>query len=104
MSGQYGFCNDGVSSSTANVQDVNARDAEKLLQRKPKPIDPKKRGDKRKVESRWFYVEKYGNTNISYVWFPPNIITGEFIHLIFKFCIIMIDLQKNVRSSFTRKS
>lgn len=48
--GHYGFSNGGVSSSTANIQDVSARDAEKLLQRKtPNPLTPK-RGE---IKEEW---------------------------------------------------
>lgn len=51
----YGFSNDGASSSTANVQDVSARPAEEPPQRKtPEPTESKKRGEKRKADSgKW---------------------------------------------------
>lgn len=49
----YGFSNGGVSSSTANVQDVSAGDAEKLLQRKPPNALIPKRGEvKEEMASR----------------------------------------------------
>ncbi|XP_059943892.1 HIV Tat-specific factor 1 isoform X2 [Mesoplodon densirostris] len=74
----YGFSNDGASSSTANVQDVSARTAEEPPQRKsPEPSDTKKRGEKRKTESG----------------LPPDITVDEFIQLMSKFGIIMRDPQ-----------
>ena len=48
----YGFSNDGASSSTASVQDVSARTSEEPPQRQPpEPSDLKKKGEKRKAES-----------------------------------------------------
>lgn len=46
----YGFPNDGVCSSTANVQVVRARDAEELLQRKTTNLLLPKRGE---IKERW---------------------------------------------------
>uniref|UniRef100_A0A2K5Q9W7 Uncharacterized protein n=1 Tax=Cebus imitator TaxID=2715852 RepID=A0A2K5Q9W7_CEBIM len=46
----YGFSNDGASSSTAHVQDVHARTAEEPPQEKARePTDPRKKGEKRKA-------------------------------------------------------
>ncbi|KAK2084003.1 HIV Tat-specific factor 1 [Saguinus oedipus] len=74
----YGFSNDGASSSTANVQDVHARTAEEPPQEKaPEPTDPRKKGEKRKAESG----------------LPPDITVDEFIQLMSKFGIIMRDPQ-----------
>ncbi|XP_059943891.1 HIV Tat-specific factor 1 isoform X1 [Mesoplodon densirostris] len=90
----YGFSNDGASSSTANVQDVSARTAEEPPQRKsPEPSDTKKRGEKRKTESGWFHVEEGRNTNVYVSGLPPDITVDEFIQLMSKFGIIMRDPQ-----------
>ncbi|XP_034855908.1 HIV Tat-specific factor 1-like [Mirounga leonina] len=90
----YGFSNDGASSSTANVQEVSARTAEEPPQRKtPEPSDPKKRGEKRKAESGWFHVEEDRNTNVYVSGLPPDITVDEFIQLMSKFGIIMRDPQ-----------
>lgn len=90
----YGFSNDGASSSTANVQDVDARPAEEPPQRKnPEPTDSKKRGEKRKAESGWFHVEEDRNTNVYVSGLPPDITLDEFIQLMSKFGIIMRDPQ-----------
>lgn len=90
----YGFSNDGASSSTANVQDVNARPAEEPPQNKnPEPTEPKKRGEKRKAESGWFHVEEDRNTNVYVSGLPPDITLDEFIQLMSKFGIIMRDPQ-----------
>uniref|UniRef100_A0A671FFL6 17S U2 SnRNP complex component HTATSF1 n=1 Tax=Rhinolophus ferrumequinum TaxID=59479 RepID=A0A671FFL6_RHIFE len=90
----YGFSNDCVSSSTANVQDVSASPAEELPQRKPpEPIDSKKKGEKRKAESGWFHVEEDRNTNVYVSGLPPDITVDEFIQLMSKFGIIMRDPQ-----------
>ncbi|KAG8507184.1 HIV Tat-specific factor 1, partial [Galemys pyrenaicus] len=85
----YGFSNDGASSSTATVQDGSARTVEEPPQRKtPEPNDPKKKGEKRKTES--------GNcvsfpSNVTGL--PPDITVDEFIQLMSKFGIIMRDPQ-----------
>lgn len=90
----YGFSNDGPSSSTANVQDVNARPTEEPPQRKtPEPTDPRKRGEKRKAESGWFHVDEGRNTNVYVSGLPPDITVDEFIQLMSKFGIIMRDPQ-----------
>ncbi|XP_035582165.1 HIV Tat-specific factor 1-like [Zalophus californianus] len=90
----YGFSNDGASSSTANVQEVSAKTAEEPPQRKtPEPSDPKKRGEKRKAESGWFHVEEDRNTNVYVSGLPPDITVDEFIQLMSKFGIIMRDPQ-----------
>ena len=90
----YGFSNDGASSSTASVQDVSARTAEEPPQRKtPEPSYPKKRGEKRKAKSGWFHVEEDRNTNVYVSDLPPDTTVDEFIQLMSKFCIIMRDLQ-----------
>uniref|UniRef100_A0A2K6S8X1 17S U2 SnRNP complex component HTATSF1 n=1 Tax=Saimiri boliviensis boliviensis TaxID=39432 RepID=A0A2K6S8X1_SAIBB len=90
----YGFSNDGVSSSTANVQDVHARTAEEPTQEKaPEPTDSGKKGEKRKAESGWFHVEEYRNTNVYVSGLPPDITLDEFIKLMSKFGIIMRDPQ-----------
>uniref|UniRef100_A0A2K5Q7I5 Uncharacterized protein n=1 Tax=Cebus imitator TaxID=2715852 RepID=A0A2K5Q7I5_CEBIM len=61
----YGFSNDGASSSTAHVQDVHTRTAEEPPQEKARePTDPRKKGEKRKAESGWFHVEEDRNTNV----------------------------------------
>ncbi|TKC43508.1 hypothetical protein EI555_016377 [Monodon monoceros] len=92
----YGFSNDGASSSTASVQDISARTTEEPLQRKtPKPSYPKKRGEKRKAESGWFHVEDR-NTNVYVSDLPPDITVDEFIQLMSKLCIIMRDLQTRI--------
>ncbi|XP_004457557.1 17S U2 SnRNP complex component HTATSF1 [Dasypus novemcinctus] len=88
----YGFPNNGASSSTANVQDVTARTVEEPPQRKaPEPTDPKKRGEKRKADSGWFHVEEDRNTNVYVSGLPPDITVDEFIQLMSKFGIIMRD-------------
>lgn len=90
----YGFSNDGASSSTANVQDVNARPAEEPPQRKnPELSDSRKRGEKRKADSGWFHVEEDRNTNVYVSGLPPDITLDEFIQLMSKFGIIMRDPQ-----------
>ncbi|XP_035886907.1 HIV Tat-specific factor 1-like [Phyllostomus discolor] len=90
----YGFSNDGAYSSTANVQDVSVRPAEKPPQRKiPEPTDSQKRGEKRKAESGWFHVEEDRNTNVYVSGLPPDITVDEFIQLMSKFGIIMRDSQ-----------
>ncbi|XP_047392903.1 HIV Tat-specific factor 1 [Sciurus carolinensis] len=90
----YGFSNDGASSSTANVQDANTRTVEEPPQRKtPEPADPKKKGEKRKAESGWFHVEEDRNTNVYVSGLPPDITVDEFIQLMSKFGIIMRDPQ-----------
>ena len=90
----YGFSNDGASSSTANVQDVSVRPAEKPPQRKiPEPTDHQKRGEKRKAESGWFHVEENRNTNVYVSGLPPDITVDEFIKLMSKFGIIMRDSE-----------
>ncbi|KAM5315351.1 LOW QUALITY PROTEIN: 17S U2 SnRNP complex component HTATSF1-like [Glossophaga mutica] len=90
----YGFSNDDASSSTANVQDVSVRPAEKPPQRKiSEPTDPQKRGEKRKAESGWFHVEEDRNTNVYVSGLPPDITVAEFIQLMSKFGIIMRDSQ-----------
>ncbi|KAL0588303.1 HIV Tat-specific factor 1-like protein [Plecturocebus cupreus] len=90
----YGFSNDGASSSTANVQDVHARTAEEPPQEKaPEPTDPRKKGEKRKAESGWFHVEEDRNTNVYVSGLPPDITVDEFIQLMSKFGIIMRDPQ-----------
>ncbi|XP_058392817.1 HIV Tat-specific factor 1 [Diceros bicornis minor] len=90
----YGFSNDGASSSTADVQDVGTRTVEEPPQRQtPEPSDPKKRGEKRKAESGWFHVEEGRNTNVYVSGLPPDITVDEFIQLMSKFGIIMRDPQ-----------
>ncbi|XP_006160767.1 HIV Tat-specific factor 1 [Tupaia chinensis] len=90
----YGFSNDGASSSTANVQDVDSRTVEEPPQRiPPEPADPRKRGEKRKNESGWFNVEEDRNTNVYVSGLPPDITVDEFIQLMSKFGIIMRDPQ-----------
>ncbi|KAF6090614.1 HIV-1 Tat specific factor 1 [Phyllostomus discolor] len=90
----YGFSNDGASSSTANIQDVSASPAEEPPQRNaPEPTDPKKRGEKRKAESGWFHIEEDRNTNVYVSGLPPDITVDEFIQLMSKFGIIMRDPQ-----------
>lgn len=90
----YGFSNDGASSSTVNVQDANTRTAEEPPQRKtPEPSDPRKKGEKRKAESGWFHVEEDRNTNVYVSGLPPDITVDEFIQLMSKFGIIMRDPQ-----------
>ncbi|XP_003940786.2 17S U2 SnRNP complex component HTATSF1 [Saimiri boliviensis] len=90
----YGFSNDGASSSTTNVQDVHARTAEEPPQEKaPEPTDPRKKGEKRKAESGWFHVEEDRNTNVYVSGLPPDITVDEFIQLMSKFGIIMRDPQ-----------
>ncbi|XP_011739208.2 17S U2 SnRNP complex component HTATSF1 [Macaca nemestrina] len=90
----YGFSNDGASSSTANVEDVHARTAEEPPQEKAsEPTDPRKKGEKRKAESGWFHVEEDRNTNVYVSGLPPDITVDEFIQLMSKFGIIMRDPQ-----------
>ncbi|KAM8753191.1 17S U2 SnRNP complex component HTATSF1 [Rhynchonycteris naso] len=90
----YGFSNDGASSSSTDVQDVNARPDEESPQRKtPEPTDSKKRGEKRKPESGWFHVDEDRNTNVYVSGLPPDITVDEFIQLMSKFGIIMRDPQ-----------
>ncbi|KAM9577292.1 17S U2 SnRNP complex component HTATSF1 isoform 1-T2 [Trichechus inunguis] len=90
----YGFSNDGASSSTANAQDVSAGNAGEPPQRKPpEPTEPKKKGEKRKAESGWFHVEEDRNTNVYVSGLPPDITVDEFIQLMSKFGIIMRDPQ-----------
>ncbi|XP_077002577.1 17S U2 SnRNP complex component HTATSF1 [Tamandua tetradactyla] len=90
----YGFSNNGASSSTATVQDMSARTAEEPSQKKaPEPTDPKKRGEKRKADSGWFHVEEDRNTNVYVSGLPPDITVDEFIQLMSKFGIIMRDPQ-----------
>ncbi|XP_012510940.1 PREDICTED: HIV Tat-specific factor 1 [Propithecus coquereli] len=90
----YGFSNDGASSSTASVQDVDTRTTEEPPRRKtPEPTDPRKRGEKRKAESGWFHVEDGRNTNVYVSGLPPDITVDEFIQLMSKFGIIMRDPQ-----------
>ncbi|XP_021513989.1 HIV Tat-specific factor 1 [Meriones unguiculatus] len=90
----YGFSNDGASSSTANSQDTNTMIAEEPPQNEiPETSDPKKRGEKRKAESGWFHVEEDRNTNVYVSGLPPDITVDEFIQLMSKFGIIMRDPQ-----------
>ncbi|XP_069318887.1 17S U2 SnRNP complex component HTATSF1 [Eulemur rufifrons] len=90
----YGFSNDGASSSTASVQDVKTRTTEEPPQRKtPEPTDLRKKGEKRKSESGWFHVEDNRNTNVYVSGLPPDITVDEFIQLMSKFGIIMRDPQ-----------
>lgn len=90
----YGFSNDGASSSTANIQDVSASPPEEPPQRNaPEPTDSKKRGEKRKAESGWFHIEEDRNTNVYVSGLPPDITVDEFIQLMSKFGIIMRDPQ-----------
>ncbi|KAM6151335.1 17S U2 SnRNP complex component HTATSF1 [Rhynchocyon petersi] len=90
----YGFSNDGASSSTANIQDASAGNAVEPLQRKaPEPTEPKKKGEKRKADSGWFHVEDDRNTNVYVSGLPPDITVDEFIQLMSKFGIIMRDPQ-----------
>ncbi|XP_006881955.1 PREDICTED: HIV Tat-specific factor 1 homolog [Elephantulus edwardii] len=90
----YGFSNDGASSSTANVQDGSAGSTVEPPQRKlPEPTEPKKKGEKRKAESGWFHVEEDRNTNVYVSGLPPDITVDEFIQLMSKFGIIMRDPQ-----------
>ncbi|XP_036993726.2 HIV Tat-specific factor 1 homolog [Artibeus jamaicensis] len=90
----YGFSNDGASSSTANVQDVSVRPTEKPPQRKNSECtDPQNKGEKRKAESGWFHVEEDRNTNVYVSGLPPDITVDEFIQLMSKFGIIMRDSQ-----------
>ncbi|XP_069895756.1 17S U2 SnRNP complex component HTATSF1 [Dipodomys merriami] len=89
----YGFSNDGASSST-NVQDSNTKPVEESPQTKtPEPTDPKKKGEKRKADSGWFHVEEDRNTNVYVSGLPPDITVDEFIQLMSKFGIIMRDPQ-----------
>ncbi|XP_012611812.2 17S U2 SnRNP complex component HTATSF1 [Microcebus murinus] len=87
----YGFSNDGASSSTASVQDIDTRTTEEPPQRTPEPTDARKRGEKRKAESGWFHVEDNRNTNVYVSGLPPDITVDEFIQLMSKFGIIMRD-------------
>ncbi|XP_049622562.1 HIV Tat-specific factor 1 [Suncus etruscus] len=90
----YGFSNDGASSSTADVQDINATTAEEPPQRKiPEPSDPRKKGEKKKGDSGWFHVEEDRNTNVYVSGLPPDITVDEFVQLMSKFGIIMRDPQ-----------
>ena len=90
-----------MSSSTAKTQDVNAGDAEELPQRKTsnQPTEPQKRGDKRKNRDGFMLIKiEIQMCDISDL--PPDIIVCEFTQLTSKFCIILRDPQKNLRSSF----
>uniref|UniRef100_A0A8C5KJP6 HIV-1 Tat specific factor 1 n=2 Tax=Jaculus jaculus TaxID=51337 RepID=A0A8C5KJP6_JACJA len=90
----YGFSNDGASSSTSNAQDISTKTAEEPPQREvPETADPRKRGEKRKAESGWFHVEEDRNTNVYVSGLPPDITVDEFIQLMSKFGIIMRDPQ-----------
>uniref|UniRef100_A0A8C6RFF9 17S U2 SnRNP complex component HTATSF1 n=1 Tax=Nannospalax galili TaxID=1026970 RepID=A0A8C6RFF9_NANGA len=90
----YGFSSDGASSSTASVQDTNTKNVEEPPQREiPETTDPRKKGEKRKVESGWFHVEEDRNTNVYVSGLPPDITVDEFIQLMSKFGIIMRDPQ-----------
>ncbi|XP_036353735.2 HIV Tat-specific factor 1 [Ochotona princeps] len=90
----YGFSNDGASTSTANTQDISARPAEDPVQIKtPEPTDSRKKGEKRKSEPGWFHVEEDRNTNVYVSGLPPDITVDEFIQLMSKFGIIMRDPQ-----------
>ncbi|XP_003802703.1 HIV Tat-specific factor 1 [Otolemur garnettii] len=90
----YGFSNDGASSSTSNIQDVNTKSAEEPPQRQPpEPTDSRRKGEKRKAESGWFQVEEDRNTNVYVSGLPPDITVDEFIQLMSKFGIIMRDPQ-----------
>ena len=66
-----------------------------------KPTDPKKKGEKRKNQdglmSRKIEIQMYYISDL-----PLDITVGEFTQLTSKFCIIMRDRQKNLRSSFTK--
>jgi HIV Tat-specific factor 1 len=78
----YGFPDDGASSSTANAQDTHTRPVEELPQRKtPEPTDLRKRGEKRKAEAGWFHVEEDRNTNVSVSGLPPDVTVDEFTQL-----------------------
>uniref|UniRef100_A0A2K5BXH0 RRM domain-containing protein n=1 Tax=Aotus nancymaae TaxID=37293 RepID=A0A2K5BXH0_AOTNA len=88
----YGFSNDGASSSTADVQDVPARTAEEPPQEKARePTDPRKKGENRKAESGWFHVEEDRNTNVYVSGLPSDITVDEFIQLMSKVGIVMRD-------------
>ncbi|NIG59059.1 HIV Tat-specific factor [Pontoporia blainvillei] len=90
----YGFSNDGASSSTANVQDVSAGTAEEPPQRKsPEPSDTKKRGEKRKGESGWFHPDESRDTNVYVSGLPPDITVDEFIQLMSTSGMVMTDPQ-----------
>jgi len=89
-----------VASSTAKIQDLNAGDAEELPQKKTlKPTDPQKRGDKRKNRDGFMLIkieiQMYDISDL-----PPDIIVCEVTQLTSKFCIILRDPQKNLKSSF----
>ena len=89
-----------MSSSTAKIQDLNAGDAEELAQKKNlKPTDPQKRGDKRKNQDGFMLIkieiQMYDISDL-----PPDIIVCEVTQLTSKFCIILRDPQKNLKSSF----
>ncbi|XP_039073070.1 HIV Tat-specific factor 1 [Hyaena hyaena] len=89
----YGFSNDGASSSTTNTPEASVKTAEEPQSKTPEPSDPKKRGEKRKAESGWFHVEEDRNTNVYVSGLPPDITVDEFIQLMSKFGIIMRDPQ-----------
>ncbi|KAK7804268.1 hypothetical protein U0070_017772 [Myodes glareolus] len=89
----YGFSNNCVSSSTANVQDTNMKTVEEPQREIPEATDSKKRGEKRKADSGWFQVEEDRNTNVYVSGLPPDITVDEFIQLMSKFGIIMRDPQ-----------
>ena len=91
----HGFSSDAVSSSTENIQDVNAGDAEEPLQRKTPSSLISKRGE---IKESW---NQDRNTNDT-TGLPPDITVHEFIQLICKFCVIMRDPQENLSSSFTK--
>lgn len=86
----YGSANAGMSSSTANVHDVNAG-----VQRTTQTRDPEKRGGKIKVHRDGFTLEKTGVQMCYTSDLLPDIPVDEFTHLLFKCCIIVREPQKN---------
>ncbi|KAF0886332.1 HTSF1 factor, partial [Crocuta crocuta] len=98
----YGFSNDGASSSTTNTPEATVKTAEEPQSKTPEPSDPKKRGEKRKAESgKWWNtyvtltvtVRAFIISPSNVTGLPPDITVDEFIQLMSKFGIIMRDPQ-----------
>lgn len=88
-----------MSSSTAKIQDLNAGDAEELPQKKKtsNPLIPK-RGEIKNRDGFMLIKIEIQMYDISDL--PPDTIVCEVTQLTSKFCIILRDPQKNLKSSF----
>ncbi|XP_019391971.1 PREDICTED: HIV Tat-specific factor 1 isoform X1 [Crocodylus porosus] len=98
----YGFSTENKDSSSASgamIQSKPPADSRTSGMRQPtnkkesQQADPKQKGEKRKPDAGWFQVEEDKNTNVYVTGLPPDVTKDEFIQVMSKCGIIMLDPQ-----------